>query len=90
VAVRFTMAALCILYSIWAVDMVIYSITWMPKTTGLRIPVFISQSSILVGYILMSLYSVVYFFDELFHLLKMRDGESNGETPEEKTDEFCV
>jgi TRAP-type C4-dicarboxylate transport system permease small subunit len=84
------MAALCILYSVWAVDMVTYSITWMPKTTGLRIPIFISQSSILIGYILMSLYSVVYFFDDLFHYLGMEDGESSRETPEEKNDEFCV
>jgi TRAP-type C4-dicarboxylate transport system permease small subunit len=90
VVVRFTIAALCILYSIWAVDMVTYSITWMPKTTGLRIPIFISQSSILIGYILMSLYSVVYFFDDLFHYLGMEDGESSRETLEKKNDEFCV
>jgi hypothetical protein len=62
----------------------------MPKTTGLRIPVFISQSSILFGYILMSLYSVVYFLDDLFHFLKMGDGKSTREAPEEKTDEFCA
>jgi len=90
VAVRFTMAALCILYSIWAVDMVTYSITWMPKTTGLRIPIFISQSSILVGYSLMALYSIVYFFEDLFHFLEMRGGESTREAPEERTDEFYV
>jgi TRAP-type C4-dicarboxylate transport system permease small subunit len=76
VVIRFTIAALCILYS------------WMPKTTGLRIPIFISQSSILIGYILMSLYSVVYFFDDFFHYLGMEDGESSQETPEEKNDEF--
>ncbi|MGC9372164.1 MAG: TRAP transporter small permease [Thermovirgaceae bacterium] len=90
VIIRFTMAALCILYSVWAVDMVSYSIEWMPKTTGLRIPIFISQSSILAGYILMSLYSVVYFFEDLFRFLEMGNGKGPGETPEGKTDEFFV
>lgn len=64
VITRFVMAVLCIVFSWWAVDMVLYSIEWMPRTTGLRIPIFISQSSVLVGYVLMSLYSVIYFLEE--------------------------
>lgn len=87
VAVRFTMAALCILYSIWAVEMVRYSIEWMPRTTGLRIPIFISQTSILAGYVLMSLYSIVYFFEELFHLLDTGDGKNSQESAGVKTNE---
>ncbi len=72
VAVRFTISSLCILFSIWAVEMIFYSIEWMPRTTGLRIPVFISQLSVLVGYVLMSIYSVVYFFEDLFRFLEIR------------------
>ncbi|MEA3508801.1 MAG: TRAP transporter small permease [Synergistota bacterium] len=72
VAVRFTVSSLCILFSIWAVEMIFYSIEWMPRTTGLRIPVFISQLSVLVGYVLMSIYSVVYFFEDLFRFLEIR------------------
>lgn len=63
--IQFTIAFLCIVFTVWAVDMVRYSLTWMPRTTGLRIPIVVSQSSILAGYILMSFYSVVYFFDDL-------------------------
>jgi len=69
VVMDMTMAVLCILFTVWAVDMVLYSIEWMPRTTGLRIPVFISQSSVLAGYALMSFYAVVHFFDGLFSFL---------------------
>lgn len=65
VVINFTIAILCIVYGYWATDMVFYSIEWMPKTTGLRIPIFISQTSILLGYILMSFYSLVYSLEEL-------------------------
>ncbi len=77
--VRFTMAVLCVVFSWWAVDMVLYSIEWMPRTTGLRIPIFISQTSVLVGYVLMSLYSVVYFLDELLGFRAGRYKSQNGE-----------
>lgn len=82
VIVRFTMAVLCIVFSWWAVDMVLYSIEWMPRTTGLRIPIFISQTSVLVGYVLMSIYSVVYFLDELLGLIHRKWEESAGEVAE--------
>ena len=69
VVMDLVMAVLFILFTVWAVDMVMYSIEWMPRTTGLRIPVFISQSSVLAGYALMSFYAVVHFFDGLFSFL---------------------
>ncbi len=65
VVISFTMSSLSIVFSWWAVGMVSYAIEWMPRTTGLRIPIFISQGSILVGYLLMSLYSVVHFLEDL-------------------------
>lgn len=69
IVIRLIMAVLCIVFCWWAVDMVLYSIEWMPLTTGLRIPIFISQTSILIGYALMSIYSVVYFLEELGRFL---------------------
>jgi len=63
--IQFITAVLCVIFTVWAVDMVRFSLTWMPRTTGLRIPVVISQSSILTGYVLMSFYSIVYFLDDL-------------------------
>ena len=71
VIINFTVSALCVLFTVWAVEMVRYSIIWMPRSTGLRIPTFISQSSILLGYALMSMYSIVYFFEALFSFLAM-------------------
>lgn len=71
VLVNFTVSALCILFTVWAVGMVQYSITWMPRTTGLRIPIYISQSSVLLGYALMSMYSIVYFIEDLFAFVSM-------------------
>lgn len=71
VIINFTVSALCVLFTVWAVEMVRYSIIWMPRSTGLRIPTFISQSSILLGYALMSMYSIVYFFEDLFSFLAM-------------------
>ncbi len=72
VIVNFTVASLCILFTVWAVEMVRYSIVWMPRSTGLRIPTFISQTSVLIGYGLMSLYSIVYFLEDLFFFISMR------------------
>lgn len=72
VLVNLTITSLCILFTVWAVDMVWYSYVWMPRTTGLRIPVFISQTSVLFGYALMSLYAVVYFFEDLFSFIAMK------------------
>ncbi len=76
--IQFTIAVLCVVFTVWAVDMVRYSLVWMPRTTGLRIPIVVSQSSILAGYILMSFYSVVYFLDDLMSAI-------TGETPAERT-----
>lgn len=71
VLVNFTVSALCVLFTVWAVEMVQYSVIWMPRTTGLRIPIFISQSSVLLGYALMSMYSIVYFFEDLMVFVSM-------------------
>ena len=77
VIINFTVSALCVLFTIWAVEMVRYSIVWMPRSTGLRIPTFISQSSVLLGYALMSMYSIVYFLEDLFSFLAMgREGKA--------------
>jgi TRAP-type C4-dicarboxylate transport system permease small subunit len=62
------MFVLCIIFSWWAVEMVGYSIREMPRTTGLRIPIFISQSSVLVGYLLMTFYSGVHVLEDLADL----------------------
>nr|WP_321502798.1 TRAP transporter small permease [uncultured Dethiosulfovibrio sp.] len=81
VLVRLTMSILCVVFSWWAVDMISYSIEWMPRTTGLRIPIFISQTSILVGYVLMSFYSIIYFLEDLGNFTSLYRKDQGGEQP---------
>jgi len=72
VIIRLITSVLCCLFTYWAIDMIGYSLKYMPKTTGLGIPIVISQFSILVGYSLMSFYSVVYFLEDFLSFLELR------------------
>ena len=72
VIIRLTMSILCCIFTCWAVGMIRHSVEYMPRTTGLGIPIVISQFSILMGYFLMSIYSVVYFLEDLFGFLELR------------------
>lgn len=66
--IHITMFVLCVIFSWWAIGMVGYSIQEMPRTTGLRIPIFLSQSSVLVGYLLMTFYSGVHVLEDIADL----------------------
>ncbi len=72
IIIRFIMAALCCLFTYWAVGMISHCLKYMPRTTGLRIPIVISQFSILLGYFLMSIYAIIYFLEDLFLFLEFR------------------
>jgi len=72
VIVRLNMSVICCLFTYWSIDMIGHGIKYMPRTTGLGIPLVISQFSILLGYSLMSIYSVVYFLEDLFGFLELR------------------
>jgi len=72
IIIRFIMAVLCCLFAYWAVGMISHALKYMPRTTGLRIPIVISQFSILLGYFLMSIYSIIYFLEDLFLFLEFR------------------
>ncbi len=71
VIISFTVASLCILFTYWSTDMISHCLKYMPRTTGLRIPVVIAQFSIFVGYFLMSIYSVIYFLEDLFGYIEL-------------------
>lgn len=68
--IHITMFCLCLIFSWWALGMVGYSIQEMPRTTGLRIPVFISQASVLVGYVLMTFYTGVHILEDILLIKK--------------------
>jgi TRAP-type C4-dicarboxylate transport system permease small subunit len=72
VIIRLTMSILCCIFTYWAVGMIKHSIEYMPRTTGLRIPIFISQFSVLLGYFFMALYSITYFLEDFFGFLELR------------------
>jgi TRAP-type C4-dicarboxylate transport system permease small subunit len=72
VVINLIVASLCILFTYWSIDMIRHCLKYMPRTTGLRIPIVVSQFSIFVGYFLMSIYSVIYFLEDLFGLIEMR------------------
>jgi len=72
VTVRLTMFVLCCIFTFWAVGMIGHSLKYMPRTTGLGIPIIISQFSVLIGYFLMSFYSIIYFLEDLFAFLELR------------------
>jgi TRAP-type C4-dicarboxylate transport system permease small subunit len=72
VIINLIVAGLCILFTYWSIDMITHCLKYMPRTTGLRIPIVVSQFSIFVGYFLMSIYSVIYFLESLFGFIELR------------------
>lgn len=72
VTVRLIMSVLSCIFTFWAIGMIGHSLKYMPRTTGLGIPIVISQFSVLIGYFLMAFYSIIYFLEDIFTFLEMR------------------
>ncbi len=78
-AVQATMTALCLLFSWWGIDFVGYSIQEMPRTLIWGIPLAVAQASVLLGYLIMSFYSVVYLAEEFLEVRAFfHDGSTSG------------
>ena len=71
VIISLVVSFLCILFTYWATDMISHGLEFMPRTTGLRIPIVISQFSIFLGYLIMSIYSVIYFLEDFFRFMEL-------------------
>lgn len=56
-------AAISVVLSVWSFQFIGWALEKNALTTGLKIPVVVSQMSICVGYTLMAFYSVVYFLE---------------------------
>lgn len=67
-AVQATMTVLCLLFSWWGLDFIGYSLQEMPRTLIWAIPLAVGQSSVLVGYLIMSFYSAVYLAEEFLEV----------------------
>lgn len=78
--VQATMTGLCLLFSWWGVDFVGYSLREMSRTPIWSIPFAVAQSSVLLGYLIMSFYSIVYLVEEFLQVRDFLRGKPTAET----------
>ncbi len=57
--------AITLLFTYWALDLFIWGIVRQAKSPVLSIPMVIPQSAIFIGFVIMSIYSVVYLFRDI-------------------------
>lgn len=72
VIVNFLSAAIGVVLSVWSFQFISWAVSKGAITTGLKIPMAVSQVSICVGYTLMAAYSVLFFLEELILYIKWR------------------
>lgn len=72
----FLTAAICLLVTVWAVKFVAWSFVMMPRSAVFKLPMVIPHSAVALGFILMSLYHVTYFVQDImsFHREHISDG----------------
>lgn len=63
---------LCLLFTYWAIDFFMWGIEQGARSTSLHIPMTIPQSSIFVGFILMSFYLIVHFINDVKELIRSK------------------
>ena len=69
----------CLLYSIWGVQMFYWSLTMKAATPVWRIPIVVGHTSILFSFIFMTIYWIYIFYqDHVHHSNKINEVESNG------------
>lgn len=68
--------AICMLVTFWAIQFVSWGFMMMPKSPVFRLPMLIPHCAIGLGFVLMSLYHLVYLVQDIATHLKMtRAGE---------------
>lgn len=70
--VHFLSAAIGMVLSVWSFQFIAWAIDKGAITTGLKIPMAVSQVSICVGYTLMAAYSVLFFLEDLILYIRWR------------------
>lgn len=65
-------AFVSIVLSLWSFDFMKWAFAKNAITTGLKIPMVVSQMSICVGYTLMAFYSVLFFLEDLILFVRWR------------------
>jgi len=75
VIVNFLSAVIGVVLSIWSFQFIFWAMEKGAVTTGLKIPMVVSQVSICVGYTLMAFYSVLFFIEDLVLYVKWRGAD---------------
>lgn len=61
----FLTTAICILVTVWAVKFVAWGFVMMPKSPVFRLPMLIPHFAIGLGFVLMSMYHLIYLIQDL-------------------------
>lgn len=62
--------AVCILFTVWALQFVSWALVMNPRSPVFRLPMLIPQAAVGLGFVLMSLYHVTYFVQDLIAFIK--------------------
>ncbi|MEZ0574939.1 TRAP transporter small permease [Halodesulfovibrio aestuarii] len=62
--------AICLLFTFWALQFVSWALVMHPKSPVFRLPMLIPQAAVGLGFVLMSLYHVTYFVQDLISFIK--------------------
>lgn len=72
VITSFFTAGLSIMVCYWSIQFIAWSFKMNPVSPVFRLPMVIPQSSIAIGFILMTFYSIVYFYQDIKDYLEAR------------------
>ncbi|MCG8533191.1 MAG: TRAP transporter small permease [Desulfovibrionales bacterium] len=61
---------ICLLFTFWALQFVSWALVMNPKSPVFRLPMLIPQAAVGLGFVLMSLYHVVYFIQDVIAYIK--------------------
>jgi TRAP-type C4-dicarboxylate transport system permease small subunit len=61
----FVTLSICLLVTVWAIQFVTWGFVMTPKSPVFKLPMYIPQSAVGLGFILMSFYHLVYFLQDL-------------------------
>ena len=75
-----------VIFAVWGVDFFLYALSSPAYTTVWKMPRLVSQSALMVGYVLMALYGLFYALEDTAHLFSKKNkcAEDKGEEGSEQ------
>ncbi|WP_240374025.1 TRAP transporter small permease [Bacillus piscicola] len=68
---------ICLVFTYWAVEFIVWAIQQGAESPALHIPAYIPQSAIFIGFILMSFYLSINFIQDVIAFFQTRSKEKN-------------